>query len=205
MKVYVIHLPDPHRRAAMDAELARMGLTAQYLHATPPTRDFSMSNMRRNPRAEFGVALSHLKAVAHSDEDALVLEDDVRFLCDRGRLDAVIAELPADWDVCYFGGHPRSATRRATASLVRVGTFSFAEAYLLRGAARRALLAFWCDRAGHPNAMYDLVLGEFAAANNGYCAYPLLTEQVLGHSHVSGKVDAKAHLLAKGWATHAPC
>lgn len=200
--VYVIHLPDAERRTAMDAELARMGMAAEYVHADPPARGFSMSNMRRNARAEFGVSLSHIKAVLKADRDALFLEDDVRFLCDRAKFDAVVAELPLGWDVCYFGGHPRSKTTPATASLVKVGTFSFAEAYLLSRKAQRDFVDFWLDRAGKPDAMYDLVLGEFAAKRNGYCAFPLLTRQAHVVSHVSGRPDPKEHLLAKGWAAH---
>jgi hypothetical protein len=189
----------------MDAELARMGLDAEYVHASPPDRHFTMSNMRRNSRVEFGIACSHIKAITRAmanGVDALILEDDVRFLCDRKRFDKVVSELPTSWDVCYFGGHPRGPTTRATKSLVKVSTFSFAEAYLISRKAQGAFLDFWLDRAGKPDAMIDLVLGEFAARNNGFCAYPLLTEQRAVVSHVSGKVDAKSHLLAKGWANH---
>jgi GR25 family glycosyltransferase involved in LPS biosynthesis len=190
----------------MDAELSRMGLQAEYVHASPPDRSFTMSNMRRNSRVEFGIACSHVKAIltafADGVESALILEDDVRFLCDRKRLNEVVGELPTSWDVCYFGGHPRGPTTRATVSLVKVSTFSFAEAYLLSRKAIMPLMAYWLDRAGKPDAMIDLVLGEFAARNNGYCAYPLLTEQRQVVSHVSGKVDQKAHLLTKGWANH---
>ena len=201
-KTYVVHLPHPERRAMMDAELDRMGLQAEYVHASPPDRGFSMSNMRRNARVEFGIALSHIKAILHADGDALILEDDVRFLCDRARLDEVVAELPEGWDVCYFGGHPRGPTQRATRSLVKVSTFSFAEAYLISAKAQGPFLDYWLDRAGQPNAMIDLVLGEFASRHNGYCAWPLLTEQRPIVSHVSGKVDERAHLLQKGWAAH---
>lgn len=202
VKVFVIHLPDPARRQAMDLELSRMGMEGEYVHAIPPAKDFTMSNMRRNPRAEFGVSLSHVKAILRATEDALFLEDDVEFKCDRAKLDAVISELPDGWNVCYLGGHPRSKVHRVTESLVRVGTFSFAEAYLLSRKAQRVFLEFWLDRAGHPDAMFDLVLGEFAAKGNGYCAYPLLTEQREVYSHVSRKIDPKAHLLRKGWAAN---
>jgi hypothetical protein len=186
----------------MDAELERMGLQAEYVHASPPDRSFTMSNMRRNSRVEFGIACSHLKAILRAQGDALILEDDVRFLCDRARFDEVVAGLPASWDVCYFGGHPRGPTQRVTKSLVKVSTFSFAEAYLISRKAQGAFVDFWLDRAGKPDAMIDLVLGEFAARNNGYCAYPLLTEQRQVVSHVSGKIDAKSHLIEKGWKAH---
>ena len=63
----------------------------------------------------------------------------------------------------------------------------------------RAALDFWLDRVGQPNAMYDLVLGEFAAAHHGYCTYPLLTEQPPGWSAIGNKVDDKRQLVERGW------
>jgi hypothetical protein len=136
-RVYVIHLPHRERRAAIEAELARMGLEAEYVHAKPP-RGFTMSNMRRNPAAEFGCALSHVKAIVRAAAEGqrpLIIEDDVRFV-GLPQLD-----LPADWEVLYLGGHPRSDVQRVSDTLVRVGTFSFAEAYVLRNPLR--FLEFW--------------------------------------------------------------
>lgn len=157
-----------------------------------------MNNMRRNPAAEFGVNLSHIKAVVHAIADGaerpLFLEDDVEFIGEP-----VLDGLPLDYDVLYLGGHPRSPVKRYSDHLVRVGTFSFAEAYSL---SRKALVPFydyWCDRIGQPQAMYDFILGEFASKNYGYAVYPAVTRQVTGISQVSGKVDEKAHLVERGW------
>lgn len=190
----------------MDAELARMGLAATFVYAMPPHWTFSVGNMRRNPRIEFALSLSHIKAVMHALADGaerpLFLEDDVVFTAGPERLTEVAAELPPEWDILYLGGHPREPVRPVSHSLVKVGTFSFAEAYALNGKALRPFLDFWLDRIGQPHAMYDFILGEFAAERNGYCAYPLLTQQAAVPSHVSGKVENKDGLLAKGWATN---
>lgn len=201
-KTYCIHLPNSVRRAAMEAEFQRIGIAnVEYVHATPPRRDFAMSNMRRAPAAEFGVGLSHLKALTHAIRDgvesALFVEDDVVF---RQPLDTV--ELPEEWDIVYFGGHPREPVKMVSASVARVGRFSFAEAYAVRGSVLPRLVDFWCDRIGQPAAMYDFILGEFAAANAAYCTYPLLTEQPPNVSQVSGKFDDKRQLVARGWASN---
>lgn len=202
-RIYVVHLPHAERRAAIEAELAKLGLQATFLHAKPPAGTFTIPNMRRNARVEFALSLSHIKCVIRALEDGaerpLFLEDDVVFR-DVGLLPEVAAELPADYDVLYLGGHPRGPVTRASTLLVKVSTFSFAEAYSLSRKALRPFLDFWLDRIGQPNAMYDFVLGEFAAAHNGYCVYPLMTWQAAVPSHISGKVEDRSHLLAKGWA-----
>jgi hypothetical protein len=184
-RTYVIHLP-----------VRETLLEGTKIHAKPPHHGFTINNMRRNGRTEFGVNLSHIKAVVHAIQDGaerpLFLEDDVEFIGE-------IKSLPLDFDVLYLGGHPRSPTRPYGDGLVRVGTFSFAEAYSI---SRKALLPFydfWCDRIGQPQAMYDFILGEYAAANVGYACYPTITRQRKGVSLVSGKADEKGHLIEKGW------
>lgn len=207
-RVYVVHMPDPERRALMDRELAKMGFEAEYLAADRPRGPFNITNMRRNARAEFGASLSHVKclvkAIADGAQCPLFLEDDVEFLCARDRLDAAMRELPADWDILYLGGHPRGPTKAHSQSLVKVGEFSFAESYAMSRKALRPFLDFWLDRIGKPTAMYDIILGEFAAANQGYCVYPTVTRQWNIKSHISGEIDDKKSLLVKGWATHKP-
>jgi hypothetical protein len=204
-KVYVIHLPNPGRRDAMQKQLERLGISgAQFLHADRPPNGFQMWNMRRCGRGEFGVNLSQIKAVVHAIADGaehpLFLEDDVVFCEDVDRLlSAALADLPPDWSVLYLGGHPREGVTRFSASLAKVGKFSFAEAYSIN---RKALLGFvdrWCNRISKDSAMYDFILGEHAAAGNSFCAYPLLCEQPPNVSQVSGKLDDKRKLVAKAW------
>jgi len=199
-RVYCIHLPNATRRSQMESEFARVGIRdARYVAASAPPHSFTVPNMRRNPRAEFGVNLSHLTAVVQALTDRaerpLFVEDDVVFRqmpeCD----------LP-DWDLLYLGGHPREPVERASANVVRVKKFSCAEAYSVRGSLLRDLHQFWCDRITKPNAMYDFILGEFAAAHRAYCFYPVVTEQRLDVSHVSGNVDDKRELIRRGWASN---
>lgn len=204
-RLYIVHLPNEKRRVAMDAQLGRLGWSGTYLHAKSPVGAYP--NFRRNPTAEFGCSLSHIKCVVRALADGaqrpLFIEDDIQ-IGDAGRLAQAMAELPPDWDVLYLGGHPRSDTRKHSANLVRVGTFSFAEAYLLNRKALRPFLDFWLDRVGQPTAMYDLVLGEFASMVNGFCVFPTLTVQPPGPSQISRKVEDKSNLVTKAWAKHAP-
>ena len=184
-RVYVIHLP-----------VRETKLDGVKIHAKPPHGKFEMNNMRRNGRAEFGVNLSHIKAVVHAIQDGaerpLFLEDDVQFI-------GTCPEVPPDYDVFYLGGHPRAPVKPHSGGVVRVGTFSFAEAYSISRPALLRFFDYWCDRIGQPQAMYDFILGEFAAANKGYACYPCVTRQVTGVSQVSGKVDDKSVLVERGW------
>jgi len=202
--VYVIHLPDAKRKQHIDAELAKAGLTATFVHATPPAPGFSMTNMRRNPRGEFGCGMSHIKAIAHAfaggAQRPLFLEDDIRWRVDGlSRLRAAQAELPPDWDVLYLGGHPREACHMVSPHLAKVGRFSSAEAYSINRKAIPAFLCYWCDRIGQPGAMIDFILGEFAAMNQGFAVYPTVTEQVPGPSLIGEKDEDKRPMMDKGW------
>jgi glycosyl transferase, family 25 len=205
-RTYCVHLPNASRRKLIEVQFERVGIRdVQYVHASQPPSSFKISNMRREPRAEFGANLSHIKAVvtaiADGAERPLFVEDDIVFHDDAERmLTAALADLPQDWHLLYIGGHPRAEVTRISPTLAKVGAFSFAEAYSLK---RRALLEFfgmWCDRISRPDAMYDFVLGEFAAVHNAYCSYPLLCEQPPNMSQISGEIDDKRKLVARGWA-----
>lgn len=184
-KVYVINLPG--RETALEGER---------IFARPPRGDFLMNNMRRNGRTEFAVNLSHVKAIAHALNDGaerpLFLEDDVEFI-------RALPKLPDDYDIVFLGGHPREKTFSHSEGVRRVKTFSFAEAYSLSRKALLPFLDFWFDRIGQPRAMFDFILGEFAAANKGYACYPTVTRQKDGVSQVSGKMERKDAMVERGW------
>ena len=199
-KVYCIHLPNVDRRKLIESQI-----DATYIHADPPPSGFTMSNMRRNPRAEMGANLSHIKAVVRAIADGakrpLFIEDDIVFR--PGYKDRLTQGLDeADWDVLYLGGHPREKCFMASLNLAKVFTFSCAEAYSIRGDKLIEFHSYWCDRIGKQNAMYDFILGEFAAKNNGYAFYPVLTDQAQMVSHIKGEIDDKRELVKRGWANN---
>jgi hypothetical protein len=201
--VYCIHLPNDARREAIEQQFDSVGITdVTYIHAEPPAKDFRMSNMRRNPRMEFGCSLSHIKAAVQAVADDAItpifFEDDVVFQPGAAEIvQMAVTELESAWDVLYLGGHPRSPAERISQHVVRVGTFSFAEAYAV--GYPHEWINFWLNRTGQKNAMIDLILGEYAAANRGYCVYPLCTHQPPGISQISGRHDDKSNCLTKGW------
>jgi hypothetical protein len=191
-RVYCIHLPNDARREAVQKQFDSVA------------KDFSMNNMRRGARGEFGCSLSHIaaavEAIADRAKRPIFFEDDVTFRADTvDDMRAAISELPMIWDVLYLGGHPRSPAQKFSEHLAKIGTFSFAEAYAVRGWVLPRWIQFWCNRVGQKNAMVDLILGEFAAENEGFCVYPLITYQPPGISQISGKHDDKSNCLNKGW------
>ncbi len=196
-RVYCIHLPNAERRAHMDAEFSRVGIRdVTYVHAQQPPKDFTVSNMRRNPRAEFGAGLSHIAAIGQAMWDGahrpLFVEDDVVF-------SGEMPELSNVYDVLYLGGHPREPVKMSGDRLAKVGKFSCAEAYCIRGRLMPKFHQYWCSRVTRQDAMYDFILGEFAAQHNSYCVYPLVTEQAQFVSHIKGTVDDKRALVERGW------
>ena len=114
-------------------------------------------------------------------------------------MQTALEELPMIWDVLYLGGHPRGPAQKFSEHLAKISTFSFAESYSIRGWVLPRWVQFWCDRTGQKNAMVDLILGEFAAENEGFCVYPIITYQPPGRSQISGKHDDKSNCLEKGW------
>jgi hypothetical protein len=196
-RVYCIHLPNEQRRKHMDAQLASVGLSATYVCADAPPKGFTVPNMRRNPRAEFGANLGHISAIVEAIADGakrpLFLEDDVTFK----RVE--VGPLVEKWDLLYLGGHPREPAHLVSPGLARVKTFSCAEAYSIRGELLRDFHHFWCSRISKPNAMYDFILGEFAAKHDSYAFYPTITEQAPFVSHIKGEIDDKRELVERGW------
>jgi len=201
MRVYVVHLPNAERKAKISAELEKHGYgDVVFVAALEPYSGFIASNMRRNPRGEFGCALSHLKAILTAITDgvdqALFVEDDVVFR-KYGYF-----QIPEDWRVFYYGGHPREPVVKVSENVYRVGKFSCAEAYCLNRDSMREFVQFWCDRAGQKDAMFDFILGEFAAQGGGYALYPTITHQPVGYSTIGGKIDDKTALIERGWRTN---
>ena len=201
-KSYCIHYPDDDRLTSVEKQFEKVGVDPEYVHARIPWHKFNVTNMRRNPRIEFACNMSHIKAVIKSlnDERPVFFEDDVIFSPDwRKDLELAFRHIPDDWDVLYLGGHPREATHHVGGNLYKVKTFSCAESYAFNNGAQRRFIDFWCDRIGKENAMYDFILGEFAAENNAYAVYPTITKQDDVYSSIARRKDDKTALVSRGW------
>jgi GR25 family glycosyltransferase involved in LPS biosynthesis len=214
--VYCIHLPQhTERKTQMEAEFAKVGIAPEritYISATPPMPSFTMNNMRRAPRGEFGVNLSQMKAIVDAAicewERPIFFEDDVVFAADAvERVSKAIDELPANWDALFMGGHPRGPlpefqAKKYSPNLAKVGRMSFADAYSLTRYSLQEFVDHWFDKIGHENAMYDFILGNWIATHESFCVYPILCEQRVGVSSISNKHDDKRDLVKRGWKAH---
>ena len=204
--VTVISHPMTGRMDKMSNRLREWGVFPDYVFARRPPDHFVMNNMRRNGIGEFACNLSHVKAImtalANRADRPLFLEDDVKFQ-NMENLASALADLPADWTVLYLGGHPCDPVKQVGEHLYRVGRFSFAEAYAIRGHALGAFLRYWTDRIGQNNAMFDQILGEFARDTNGYAIHPCVTYQPDGFSFVANREDEnKSICVESGWLNH---
>ena len=207
-KVYCISLPGQGRRDRMRERFAGVGITNyEFVYAQEPVEGLRMSNLRRNPSRELGCTMSHIRALILSMWDEakrpLFIEDDVVFAPDSVDLiGKVLDELPVEWGILYMGGHPRSEYTIHSDHLASIGEWSFAEAYALNGMGSVVSMLFdWTDLFGQPDAMYDFILGKFAAKSDGFCTMPLLTSQPDGtYSYIGGKCDnGKEALVKRGW------
>ena len=201
-KSYCIHLPNEDRRRDVEIQFEKVGVNPEYVHAPRPWHRFSVTNMRRNPPIEFACNLSHIKAVIRSFDDKrpIFFEDDVVFSDSfRNDLDTAFSAIPDDWDVLYLGGHPREKVESVGNNLYRVKTFSCAEAYAFNNGAQRRFADFWCDRIHKKDAMYDFILGGFAAQNKAYAVFPTITRQADVYSEIARRKDSKTALIERGW------
>lgn len=206
-RVYVISHPCTGRLEAITKTVKDQGIYCPTFIYAQCDDSLKISNMRRNPAIEFGVGLSHIKAVGDAMEGhyrALFLEDDIEFVDGANEIlfDA-IEELPPDWAILYLGGHPREPASRYSDHLAQVGRFSFAEAYVINKNWTWMFFDYWLDHVSYPNAMYDFILGEWAASTGlAFAVYPPVTHQPPNYSHIGNKQDDKRDLVRRGWETN---
>lgn len=202
---YVLSDPITKRKDDCRMRLARLRIQEPVFQYARGSTRLQMNNMRRNAPVEFAVNLGHIKnivsAITHADACPLFLEDDVHFTHDAERvLYRAIPELPDDWSILYLGGHPREPIYRHSEHLVRAKTWSCAEGYAINGHWLPGFFDFWCDRISKPDAMFDFILGEYAAlTETAFALYPPVTYQPDGWSYIGSKTDSKTALIERGW------
>lgn len=214
-QIYCIHIPNKIRRPLIEAEFQRIGIAdrVQYVHATPPPKNFTISNMQgRGAVGNMGVNLSQIKAVvqsiANDAKHPLFFEDDVMFHENAHELlEKSIDSLPEDWDILYMGGHPTGPifnpqAAKFSETLAKVGKFSFADSYAFNEGRAIQFFDSWCNGITKNDAMYDFILGQFSKNNNAFCTYPLLCNQRPNISQISGKHDDKSSIVARAWTHH---
>lgn len=119
------------RQAPLAAELARVGISGAELHwgCPNPFEQYMCQQLKYykpdNPGG-FQCLFGHYQilktAYALGYERILVLEDDVRFLTDRAKLDGIVLSLPHDYDVAKFEWSPAGGSVREIAYRRQPGT-----------------------------------------------------------------------------------
>ncbi len=174
LPVFVINLPQElERRRHMEAELARVGLTAEFVPGVDGSR-LREEDWRRYDKetslqvygvdmlaGEIGCYLSHYRLLQRMlDENldvALILEDDVRFEDDFPDVLAALMQAPRDWLLVRLSTSRRTSADwaanrgRAVAQLtpryrlLRLGTHVLgAGAYLVTRAGAQRLVDYGC-------------------------------------------------------------
>jgi len=107
MQAYCINLArNPERRVSAQAEFDREGLDVTFFRATDGKAEAPEGLMIT--KSEWGCADSHIRVwrdmVENGHEMALVFEDDISLVPNfTSKLQAVLSELPDDWDYVNLG------------------------------------------------------------------------------------------------------
>ena len=137
MQAYCINLErNPERRAAAQAEFEREGLDVAFFRATDGKAEAPKGLFITE--SEWGCADSHIRVwrdmVENGHEMALVFEDDISLVPNfTSKLQAVLSELPEDWDYVNLdpNGFYTVDGNQFSSRLVR-GLSLGASAYLIR-------------------------------------------------------------------------
>ena len=120
-KIFIIHYtPLKDRKEFMNEQLCKQGIEATYISENDrdnlTDKELKIFDTKRAANgtyplnlAECSVALKHFEAyrkiLSEGIEHALILEDDVSFLCDNfeEKLTEYYYQLPDDWDMMFVG------------------------------------------------------------------------------------------------------
>lgn len=211
-RIYCVNLPQsPGRWNTVSTQFQKVGILdrVERVWADPPRAPFSMSSYRY-PRGEFGVCLSHMKALVCGLEsrakNILVFEDDVSFFnnsCLRVR--EATRELPKDWKILYLGGRPRAKLKKHSSNLVQVTEFTTATSYALSASGIRSYLDLILSSISNPfpEACCDNILSR-VASESGYCVYPPICGSIQGYSVIRNSMRNYTDDIERDWVKYEP-
>jgi len=190
-KIYCINLPrSKDRWSTVSKVFERVGILdkVERIWADPPAQSFKMSNFNY-PAGEFGVCLSHGKALVKAMHDSaknfLLFEDDIDFI-NGGieRLTEAINEIPSNWDIFYLGGNPREPLHKISKNLSKTGFFYGGFSYAVNS---KSFFEIYSQHLNYiskpfPTSTYDYSLALYAAEHNAYCIDPYVCKNIAGHS-----------------------
>ena len=165
------HISDVVRFSAIDGE--RVEVPPQW-HGTP---------------GAYGCLQSNLAVVRQARDagwpDVLLFEDDVVFDDELdARLPRFMAQLPADWDMLYFGGMHRDEPVRVRENVLKLTATTSTYAYALRHTIYSVFLDAHADSVEPIDVRNRLLQERF----NCYCFFPHLAWVDGGLSDTQGRV-----------------
>jgi len=181
MKTFVINLDRrPDKWAYVRCELERVGLSV--------TR-FPAFDVKPGWR---GCRDSHIRLMerCRNEETFLILEDDVKFLCDDplGAIVDVMDELPYNWDALFLGASPQEPQEKYSDHLYRIKNALTAHAILWKSRHNGAIDHILSNK--HQIKKIDVYFREEIFPNfNCFLIKPLLCTQIQFQSDTCGRSD----------------
>lgn len=142
-----------------------------------------------NPNGNMGCTSSHralLEIIAyHEWSRVLVFEDDFEFRFDDAneQFDAMIKEVPEDWDMLYLGGHyAEKPIRRVSEHVIRMGRMHTTSSYGITWQMARRMAPYICG-IGPIDTLYS----GFIPNNKCYIFQPRLVVQYSSFSDLTDR------------------
>lgn len=185
-----IHRPD--RAAAMEAQLAKFKIVAERFEAHWKPIDHT-----GKPSGNFGCTSSHrgvLELICHHGwKRTLVLEDDAAFVDDSWpeQFDAMIREVPDDWDWLFLGaGYAENPIARVNGSVIRAGRLLTTSSYGITLAMARKIAPHV-----YGTGPVDSLFGGWQREAKTYVFSPRLMIQADGMSDLTGQYSRNSNSM----------
>ena len=142
---------------------------------------------------DIGCAFSHRSMVAEAKrrgwKSVLLLEDDVEFTDDFvNKVLSSISELPANWDLLYFGGNHSIAPIKINGTIHKITHTYTTHSYAVRDTAYDLILSIFPENPKDYNKQVDVYYADIQKQCNAYCTIPHLAWQKPGFSDIQEKI-----------------
>jgi GR25 family glycosyltransferase involved in LPS biosynthesis len=185
----------PDRWQRMQAELARHGIEAVTRFSAVDGNTLTLPAHWRHTAGAFGCLLSHVQVVQNArdrgHESVLIFEDDAVFDPEfKIKFASFIEEVPADWDMLYFGALHKDEPLKVRDHVYRITNANSTYAYALK----RTIFDDFLElnrRVEHVLDMNAYVLQE---RFNCYCFMPNLAWVQSEYSDVQNRLERHWYL-----------